>query len=289
MTELQATPYTKISDKKTYITNNYDVFKKLGGNRLINQKNVDTIIKNIEVNGVLPTIVIVNEKMEIIDGQHRVEAFKRLGINVMFQIFEGLDLDDCIAMNISGKKWSLIDYVHSYAEQGSEDYIYLHEKILEYPMIPAQAIASMLSVMLTGNGGGISLRNIKNGEFKLTDDYKKRAKAIEYASKFPPEKVTGAKSAFFVTIGKLFYANFEEINYKKMLERYKKNQKEVVSIVNETDVLNILQRCYNWKSPNSVRFVDKYFDFYDSFYKDKRSKSTIKRWERERKGENDRR
>lgn len=63
-------------DLKTYITRDYSVFKYLSGNRDINLHNVNNIVKNVLENGLLPTIVIVNENMEVIDGQHRIEAFK---------------------------------------------------------------------------------------------------------------------------------------------------------------------------------------------------------------------
>lgn len=71
-------------DLKTYITRDYSVFKYLKGNRGINLKNVNSIVDNVRDNGLLPTIVIVNENMEVIDGQHRIEAFKQLNLPVEF-------------------------------------------------------------------------------------------------------------------------------------------------------------------------------------------------------------
>ena len=68
----------KDTGKVTYETKNYDQFKTLEGNRSIDQKNVNNIEQNMREHGVLPTVIIVNEKMEVIDGQHRIEALKRL-------------------------------------------------------------------------------------------------------------------------------------------------------------------------------------------------------------------
>lgn len=119
-------------DLKTYITRDYSVFKYLSGNRDINLHNVNNIVKNVLENGLLPTIVIVNENMEVIDGQHRIEAFKQLNLPVEFQIRKGLGLKDCIAYNVSSKKWETVDYIKSYAERGIDDYITLKKCIDEY-------------------------------------------------------------------------------------------------------------------------------------------------------------
>lgn len=90
----------EVTDVKTYKTNDYSIFKSIMGNRTINLKNVNNIINNIKKNGLLPTVIIVNEKMEVIDGQHRLQALKELNLPVYYQIKEGLSINDCIAYNI---------------------------------------------------------------------------------------------------------------------------------------------------------------------------------------------
>lgn len=131
-------------DLKTYITRDYSVFKYLSGNRDINLHNVNNIVKNVLENGLLPKIVIVNENMEVIDGQHRIEAFKQLNLPVEFQIRKGLGLKDCIAYNVSSKKWETVDYINSYAERGIDDYITLKKCIDEYPNFSSSTLAAIL-------------------------------------------------------------------------------------------------------------------------------------------------
>lgn len=57
-----------------YRTNNYDQFKRLVGNREVNPKRVKTIKKSVEEIGYIPNPIIVNENMEVIDGQGRLQA-----------------------------------------------------------------------------------------------------------------------------------------------------------------------------------------------------------------------
>ena len=59
-------------------TNNYDIFKNMLGNRELKDKNYKKLMRSInEKQLIIP--ILVNEKFEIIDGQHRFSACKSLG------------------------------------------------------------------------------------------------------------------------------------------------------------------------------------------------------------------
>ena len=57
------------------------MFKKIKGNRIVNKSNLNAIITSMEQQQLVSPIMI-NEKFEIIDGQHRFEACKELGLPV---------------------------------------------------------------------------------------------------------------------------------------------------------------------------------------------------------------
>ena len=66
-------------------TRNYAMFKLIGGNRELNHIN----LKRLEVSmseTPLVSIIMVNERNEIIDGQHRFEVCKRLGLPINYLI-----------------------------------------------------------------------------------------------------------------------------------------------------------------------------------------------------------
>jgi len=81
-----------------YETNDYSQFKKLKGNRDVTEEHVQMLMKSFKQGDVKKPIV-VNEKMEIIDGQARLEVKKRLGLPVQFVIAEGATIDDVRRMN----------------------------------------------------------------------------------------------------------------------------------------------------------------------------------------------
>lgn len=68
-------------DKKTtnvYETTNYSKFKKMLDNREVSPNRVQKIVKSIDQVGYVMSPIIVNEKMEVIDGQGRLAAAGRV-------------------------------------------------------------------------------------------------------------------------------------------------------------------------------------------------------------------
>lgn len=65
---------------KVYVTDKYSIFRRLSGNRDVKEARVKKIMRSIEKVGYIPNPIIVNENMEVVDGQGRLEAVKRLGL-----------------------------------------------------------------------------------------------------------------------------------------------------------------------------------------------------------------
>ena len=69
--------------------------------------------------------IIVNEKMEIIDGQGRFEARKAMKKPIHYIIVRGATSDDCRRMNKYNTVWTQLDYARSFEKCGNENYIRL--------------------------------------------------------------------------------------------------------------------------------------------------------------------
>lgn len=116
-------------------TTNYSLFKVKQGNRLINQKHVDKLKESFQKHDFLPSCpIIVDEEFNVIDGQHRLEAAKQLGIAVYYVVEKEPDNDLLIDLNITQKKWTATDYVNYYAEKGNEHYIRFRQLLKEIPL-----------------------------------------------------------------------------------------------------------------------------------------------------------
>lgn len=105
-------------------TKEYDQFKLLSANRQIDDSHVRTL-KMSFMNGYILNPIVVNEKNEIIDGQHRYFAARELGLPIYYIEVPGLNIKDCIRLNLKQVNWKERDFVDCYAAQGDSNYIRL--------------------------------------------------------------------------------------------------------------------------------------------------------------------
>ena len=65
-----------------YETKNYDMFKKLLGNRDVTQQRIEKIKYSIQNVGYVLNPCVINGKNEVIDGQGRIAALRDLDLPV---------------------------------------------------------------------------------------------------------------------------------------------------------------------------------------------------------------
>ena len=108
------------------VTENYDMFKKIGGNRKLNKTNYSKIVKSMKEEQLIIPIV-VNEKYEIIDGQHRYEACKDLRKPVYFYMVRGYGLEQVKRANIAFRNWKKENCLDMFIAEKNEVYIEFEE------------------------------------------------------------------------------------------------------------------------------------------------------------------
>lgn len=68
-------------------TKDYNIFKKHPNNREIFHANLEKIKRSIQIKNLLEyRPIIVDKKMQVIDGQHRLEAARQLGVPIYYQM-----------------------------------------------------------------------------------------------------------------------------------------------------------------------------------------------------------
>ena len=103
------------------MTENYDMFKKIGGNRKLNKTNYAKIVKSMKEEQLIIPIV-VNERYEIIDGQHRFQACEDLGKPVYFYMVRGYGLEQVKRANIASSNWKKENYLDMFVAENNETY-----------------------------------------------------------------------------------------------------------------------------------------------------------------------
>ena len=63
--------------------------------------------------------------MHIIDGQHRLEAAKKLGFPIFYEVQQDLKHEDMFILNKNQKNWGAKDYINYYCEQNYPEYVKL--------------------------------------------------------------------------------------------------------------------------------------------------------------------
>ena len=209
------------TEKVVKTTKDYSIFKKLEGNRPVANRRINKIIASIQNVGYITSPLIVNEKMEVIDGQGRLEALKQLGLPVEYIVHPGIGINECIAMNINQGNWSLKDYIESYSVRGNKSYQRLEQLIKGYPLanLDVIATAALRINKITGT-------MVKDGSLVLTEEkYNKAKERLDYAYEiFDLIDKTTVKGGLLNLVQVMLYCyDYEEIDLKRLKDLIVKN------------------------------------------------------------------
>lgn len=127
---------------------NYEQFTSLEGNRTVNKSNLMRITQSMKEKHLISP-VMVNEKFEIIDGQHRFNASKELGLPIYYYVVKGMTLLDVQRMNAVSKNWNFVDFLESYCELGYPEYLKVRRFRQDFPDFGIKASMSILSLKLS--------------------------------------------------------------------------------------------------------------------------------------------
>ena len=227
-----------------YVTKDYSIFKRLVGNRDIPESRISKIVESIQTIGWVHNPIIVNEKMEVIDGQGRLTALQRLKMPVEYIIAEGAGNKECIYMNMNMVNWKLPDFIKSYAEQGNENY---------------QRLLSLMQRYANGNLDIISTavyrvskskhRDIKQGILQLTEEqYRAAVPRLEYIKPILEEiddkKLPGSMVTLMQTL--IYYYDYPEVDKNRLRYSVEKNIYNATPWVLNTDCEREVENCYNY-------------------------------------------
>lgn len=159
----------KYDPLKIYKSMDYDQFIFLDDNRGVVNGHVASLAEEGNVTAVEP--ITVNERFEVIDGQHRVTACRENGWPVYFKIREGLTISDARKMNILHRTWTADDFAKSYAADGNTQY----QKFLQLREEYGFTHTITLFTVYNGDKKGIS-QQFRAGELQIEDEAATRAR-----------------------------------------------------------------------------------------------------------------
>lgn len=163
-----------------YQETDYSVFRKLVQNRELYEGRVGKLMASL-TEKTISTPILVNEKMEIIDGQGRFEARKRLGLPIPYYIVRGLSNDDCIRLNQYNSKWNDRDFAVCYSRGGNENYIRLLKLVKETGLTVNQTLG-LANKAKHGVKKGYKASPFQRGELIFTAKDEEKVKNVKKAA-----------------------------------------------------------------------------------------------------------
>ena len=227
----------------------YRKFKTLNGNRPVDTR-VKRIAEAIKESGIQVPIV-VNERMEVIDGQHRLEAMKLLGQPVSYYVVPGLGIDACMNINKLQKNWGVTDFVHGYAENGNTSYSYFEQLLKQYRSFTNIAIY----VAATGRYGGRSTKALKSGDMEIGEkDYNLAREFLDFVSPVKEYFYGNGRLDHWIYVLRVCYLS-DKVRNDRLIEAIKRYRLDIAPILRLDQAADIIDGMYN-KCLDKKRRVD---------------------------------
>lgn len=246
---------------KVLVTNDYDMFKRLEGNRSVTELRVKKISNSIKTVGYVMNPIIVNERFEVIDGQGRLEVLRRLELPVYYIVVNGIGRKECIAMNINQTNWSLYDYIQSYAEIEMEPYVYLLD------VLNAFKKNFKLPVILNAITGKIDSASVavRDGRFTCTkEEYEHGREILSWLTQFVPiiSRVQGHTEFYYMALN--FCYSDPEVDNKRLYDKMSALQASLIPVVTIQQAFDQIENIYNDHARTKVYIKTNYRKYLDS-------------------------
>ena len=233
---------------KVLYEKNYTKFTLLDDNRDINDVHVEALAKSMKKSGQLMPI-IVNENLEVLDGQHRLEACELLGLPVAYVVNIGGNSRQVALINNTQKSWLTNDYLKHYSHESWRNHAEYKKIIMFEKENKLSHTVCMCLLSDNLNNGrrwdtGV-MKSFKEGNFKI----KNLERAQTYASQllkfksFVPNLVRIVRFCIaFIKVSQLKGFNLE-LAYKQI----EKNSNKFDKCINQEDWIEAFVDAYNYK------------------------------------------
>lgn len=237
-------------------TTDYAIFKAVSFNREKNKRHIESIKKIISQENLLHLHpILVNEKMEVVDGQHRLEAAKELGLEV-FYIQDKISYEHILNSNLFQKKLALEDVIKFYAMKDAlPDYIRFQEMIQDLELSP-----KALMGLLFGTVSIPMIGFIKSGRFVMPSDTRIVDRLTSSFAKFrdfvKEKRITPftmfSSANFTVAFRNVVLLN--EYNEDTFMSKLQQRWFDLKPQLNAKEWTRQLISIYNWKNHNPISY-----------------------------------
>lgn len=224
-------------------TTDYSIFKPHLLQRNLKPEHVAKITRSMQKRGFVPEKhVICNEDMQVVDGQHRLQAAKNLGLPVYYTVSAAVDVDDIREMAKTVAAWDLEDYVSSYIKQGNDNY----RRVVDLKDLSLLGWNAFLggAMRVTEND---ARADFKNGKFILTD--RREQEVFHFIHQYHLFKDTfgGWKIRIFVAACSYIFSH-PKYDHAQMTARLDYQRSKLFRCTTTDEYISMLSDIYNYKT-----------------------------------------
>lgn len=244
-----------------YKTFDYDMFKMMDDNRDINTLHVQRLVESFKTKHLVSPIT-VNERKEVIDGQHRLLASKETGMPVYYMVLKGYGIQEVQIFNTNQKNWGKIDYLKMYCSEGKKSYMELSKFMEDFPDFGIQAAERIVTLSPYAkrqgrvNGHKAQMKDFEEGKLSvpnITKSYQLARKLAEFKPYYP-----GYHRGVFISAVLPLFAS-KVYDHKEMIYKLgvcSEKGMRLVDCPNVESYRMMLEDIYNWKrqKENKVSF-----------------------------------
>lgn len=242
-------------------TFDYSIFTSIQGNRIVNEIHVERLKKSFKENYLLSPI-IVNEKYQIIDGQHRFMAAKSLKLPINFIVIPNYGLKQVQVLNANASNWSNYDYLNAYCDLGYEQYLQMRQFMNDFPDF---GIASA-DVIITNSASGSNSRVAKH-MVKINGKRRGSSNAFKDGKLHIPNLEKSYANAEKIMMLKQYHESYNkrpfvacmvqifeipDYDHKQLLSKLKLRPNALVHCSRSSQYKLVIEDIYNYRSRNKI-------------------------------------
>jgi hypothetical protein len=244
---MENTQHVPMNAIQVHTTKDYSLFKTLNGNRDVNQLHLTRLKESIKKNHLI-TIIMVNDKFEIIDGQHRYLISQELNLPINYIISKNYGLNEVQILNANMKNWQTMDYVNGYCDLGYKDYIIYRDFVEEYSLNNQVAILILSGEQPGGNDVSVSSK-FKEGLFKV-NNINNSIRIVEKLQMIKPYYDGCMRRSFVIAmLGMFKNQNFE---FTEFIAKLKQQPTTLQDCTNTTQYRSLIEEIYNYRRREKV-------------------------------------
>lgn len=229
-------------------TTDYSLFKTIDANRPIVEPHVRHLMEQITEKDLLPLRPIdVNADFGVVDGQHRLEAARRLGKRIYYRVAALTD-EDMATLNRATRNWKNTDYLNYWASKGNENYQKLMAFMERHPYMQMSAAQSLLAP------GDVKLvTNFREGRFEVGDLGQAEEMAAFLTKIYQEAKYKYAYDVRFTVVVAHCWIKVKGFMPDTFLRKIMLQPTEVVRCATMKQYLALFERLYNYKTTEKLQ------------------------------------